>query len=476
MIKERKILTLFLLLWGIYATAQEPMVAFRKNGIFHYFDTNGKLMWKPYLDVAAHPSGWVNGQLLASAMEIKGDKADNIGVGHKHVLYDKKGNIVFSPKINRPYRISTGFDKAGYLVAEDVETAQLLLCNTEGVVEYESKTNAGHYLGGGVVADLKDAADVDKEGDVAYILKDIKAKKTLCEITCSSFIGNFTNGVVYPYTQADNYGILGCDGILKLPMTWGHSSSDYIHGDDEILCNPLGFICFKDKKAKKWHLFNKNGSDVLGEMEEAVLLIKQLFTYKKTEAGTPISCILKDDKAIEIDPKKYGFAMEMTEGGILVCKKGEDNVTLLDKNLKQIAAFKNVYTCKAMTNAFWVNFAGKEDFYECYNEQGQKTGSITAHLLGEPAYNHIPFYINGKWGLAHESGKIVVNPTYELDEEEIPKPQKGYWEVRKKLSDAETEFIYHNFQGKLVLKTTSEKDGWDYIIGQEVSPYFYRLY
>jgi hypothetical protein len=474
--KQNKIVAFFLLFWSIFATAQEPMVAYRKDGIFHYFDTNGKPLWKPYLDVASFPGGWVNGQLLASSMEIKGDKADNIGVGRRQVLYDKKGKIVFSPKTNRPYRIRTGFDKAGFIQMEDNETGQLLVCNTEGVTVYESQTAKAQYLGDGVVAAIKDSAEVDKEGDVTYILWDIKAKKTLSEIKCASFMGHFDNGVVHPYTSDNSYGILGRDGTLILPMAWGHNDSDYIHGDDDMLCNPLGFICFKDKKEEKWHLFNKKGNDVLGSMSKAILLQKHLFTYKKTDNSKPTSFILKDDKAIEIDSEKYGFAMEMTEGGVLVCKNGEDNVTLLDKNLKALVAFKNVYTCKATTNAFWVNFGGKEDFYECYDEKGKKIGSITAHLLGEPAYNHIPFCNNGKWGLAHESGKVVVKPTDISEKDEVSQPQKGYWEVRKKVGEDKSEFLYYNFQGKLVLKTTSEKDGWDYIVGQEELLYFYRMY
>jgi hypothetical protein len=77
--------------------AQQPMVAYRKEGVWYYFDTNGKSMWEPYADVAAFPGGWNNGLLKASVMDITGKDAADISVVRQQVLYDNKGKIVGAP-------------------------------------------------------------------------------------------------------------------------------------------------------------------------------------------------------------------------------------------------------------------------------------------------------------------------------------------------------------------------------------------
>ena len=59
--KIRLFIFILILFQSILTIAQEPMVAYRKEGIWHYFDTNGKLMWQPYMDVASFPNGWCNG-------------------------------------------------------------------------------------------------------------------------------------------------------------------------------------------------------------------------------------------------------------------------------------------------------------------------------------------------------------------------------------------------------------------------------
>ena len=69
------------------------MVAYRKEGTWHYFDTKGKYMWQPYTDLASDPGGWNNGLLKASVMEITRKTAAEIGVSRMQVLYHTLRNI-----------------------------------------------------------------------------------------------------------------------------------------------------------------------------------------------------------------------------------------------------------------------------------------------------------------------------------------------------------------------------------------------
>ena len=124
--KTKHFILILILFQGILTIAQEPMVAYRKEGIWHYFNTEGKLMWEPFMDVASFPNGWQNGLLKAAAMNVKGDNASNIGFERKQVLYDKKGKIAYQPKYDSLYRIVTGFDKLGYIQLREMEQDKLI--------------------------------------------------------------------------------------------------------------------------------------------------------------------------------------------------------------------------------------------------------------------------------------------------------------------------------------------------------------
>jgi hypothetical protein len=52
--------------------AQTPMVAYRKEGIWHYFDTQGKPLWEPFMDVARFPAGWRTGLFFVTIVTSNG--------------------------------------------------------------------------------------------------------------------------------------------------------------------------------------------------------------------------------------------------------------------------------------------------------------------------------------------------------------------------------------------------------------------
>lgn len=450
--------------------AQEPMVAYRKEGIWHYFNTDGKLMWQPYLDVASFPNGWHDGLLKAAAMNIKGDNAANIGVERKQVLYDKKGKIVFQPKYDSLYRIQTGFDKAGYIQLRDLEGEKLILCDRQGNVKYKAPHEYCQYLGDGVVAYIKNGDHT--EGDKIYVLWDIKAQKALSEINCVAFSGNFERSVVFCFGDKALYGMVNRKGEQVLATEW---ESDILEQDEENIFKE-NFICLKNKKTGKWHLFNKNGQSVLEGFEEGFTLKNGFFTCTIAENGVDRQKTYRlMDTQIKALDEKYGTGTEITEGGVIACQNDEGDVTLIDKNLKNNAIIKSVKDVRAVQNHLWIQ-SDNEGFFDCFNEKGQKVGSIQAEAIGVAAYHHVPFMQDGKWGLAHESGKIIVKPQFEFNSEDVPKVENGFWEINNKLPDDTHRFDYYNFQGKLILSTTAEKDGWDYLLPQETVTYFYRVY
>lgn len=470
--KIRYFIACSILFQSILAIAQEPMVAYRKEGIWHYFNTDGKLMWQPFMDVASFPNGWQNGLLKAAAMDIKMDKTTKVDLQRKQVLYDKKGKIAYQPKYDSLYRIVTGFDKLGYIQLRDLEAEKLILCDKQGNVVYKSEHSYCQYLGDGVVAYIKSGENT--EGDNIHVLFDIKTKKVLNEVNCLGFLGDYERGAVFSFTDKTHYGMYDRTGKELLPPIW---DGELLDNSDDILST--GYIPLQDTATKKFTLFNKKGEKVLTDIDEVVALKNVHFTCEMMINGEmqEQQFFLINGKAQKVD-EQYGKIFGNTERGITVCLNSNGDVLLLDKTLKSIATIKAVQdfeNIKVLKTHIWIQ-TSKENIYDCYNEKGQKTGSIGADVVSNAAYNHLPFMQNGKWGLAHESGKVVVKPQFEFNTEEIPPVENGFWGINVTLPDNNHRFDFYNFQGKLVMSSTAEKDGWDYILPQETVTYFYKMY
>jgi hypothetical protein len=448
--------------------AQDPMVAYRKEGIWYYFDTNGKSMWEPYADVAAFPGGWNKGLLKASAMEITGKDATDIGVVRQQVLYDNKGKIVVRPKIKGFYRIVSNADKAGFIHIISNENEHIILCDKAGNVVYESHNSTAQYMGDGVVTYLKTDEELIADGDKNYILFDVKKKKEMATITCSGIRGDFKNGSVFCYNAAYNWGMLNRQGQLSKPMIW---EGDLFEEEEKPQPLDFGFLALKSPKTSLLSLINKNGDVVLTKINEIVSFSKDYFQcrFKTEDYRTWHTYVLEGAKVTEIDLKN-GENFVATEGDILLRKDAQNNLTITDKTLKPIAKIKSFkYSAlEVFEHHIWTQTDTTNEFaFTCYNEKGIKTGTIEAEEWGKSAYGHVPFMKGGLWGLATESGKVVIKPTFTFKEGNIPDVNKGYWCIPKPISDDNVQFDFYNFQGKLVMSTTAEKDGWDYIVQQE---------
>jgi hypothetical protein len=445
--------------------AQQPMVAYRKEGIWHYFDTKGKSMWQPYADLASDPGGWNNGLLKASVMEITGKTPAEIGVSRMQVLYDNKGNIVFRPKIRSYCRIISNKDKAGYLQLKNNENDHIILCDKDGNVVFDSPNSTGQYLGDGVVCYLKTEEESEVEGDKNYILFDVKTKKEIIQIKCSNLSGDFEEGAVFCRDREDKWGMVNRQGQLIQPMIWKNNVAFEHNTDFFLLTNP---------KTDNISLLSKNGIVLLEGISEIVRLTKFYFKCQYNIENKLLYHSYVIDGLEVQELKDFGGNVACNSvGGIIACKDTGE-VTLIDNKSKKIATIKGVQDVQIVNNTFWM-LTEKENIHDCYDEKGKKVGTIEAESIGIPNYGHVPFLLNGKWGLAQESGKVVIPPTFEFRKNDKPEVNNGYWLINVSLPNDVERFDFYNFQGKLVMSTTSEKDGWDYIVPQ-VDVVTYRNY
>jgi hypothetical protein len=464
-----------LLLIGQFTTlfSQTPMVAYRKEGIWYYFDTKGKYLWEPFADVAASPGGWQNGLLKATRMEIVGTDATNIGMKYQQVLYDAQGRAVFVPKIEGFYRIISSADKAGLVHIISSENEHIILCDTTGKMVYESPNTTAQYMGNGVVAYLKNEEEQEGIGDKNYILFDVKNKKEIATIKCSGFVGNYEDEAIFCYNDKSKWGMLNLKGKLIQPMIWDSDLLDY-EGRFPL---EKGFIALKSPQTERLCLLNKNGEVVLKDIDKVTFQSKHFLSCEMTVEGAQIEnfYILQGTQIKQID-EKYGDIEFGTEGGIFIAEDEKSNLTFMDKSLKSITKMKagKKSEIQFFPHHIWL-ITDEENTYNCYDEKGVKTGLIKAENLGNPAYGHVFFKQNNLWGLADLSGKIVIQPKFAFDTAELPDIQNGFFSESVTLSNDSFRFDFYDFNGKLVMSTTSDKDGWDYLVTQEEVLYYRHL-
>jgi hypothetical protein len=466
----------FLCFFGLFDAlfAQKPMVAYRKEGIWHFFNTNGKSMWEPFADKAGNPSGWVNGLLRGDEMIIDVSDPANFSVSRRQVLYNFKGEIVFAPKLPFPHRILGGFDKSGLIQLRNLDTEVLYLCDEKGKIQFQSNNSAAQYLGDNVVAELKNEADFEVEGDKTFKLSDVKTKKILGEIKCRGFLGDFKSGAMLCFDVDFKFGIINRAGKLVQPMIW--TSEKLIDLDADFLKSD--FVFLKKETDETGFLFNKKGEVILSNVLEEIW-IKNNFIQCKIihETGEQTNTYsLSNDKIKQVDDL-FSPSSEPTEGGIIACQDIDYLTFLLDQNLKTIAKIEKSSKIKVLSRHFWIRPSFKKDFV-CFNEKGEKTGEILADEIGEPAFGHVFFRQNERWGLAQENGKIVIKPTliFSKNVEEkfnIPEIMDGFFSISTKTTDDFYRFDYYDFSGKLIFGTDPEKDGWDYLMEQQNYPSLY---
>jgi hypothetical protein len=449
------------------------MLAYRtENNVWNYFDTNGKLMWPPYADIAGNPSGWINGLLRGEEMGISVNEKSDFSANRQQVLYNVKGEVVFKPKLPFRFRILTGFDKAKFILIKDVDNDALYVLDEKGKIAFKSTNSGSYYLGDGVVAYLKNDAEAESLENKNFTILDIKIQKVLSEVKCLGFTGNLEDGATFCFDNEFRFGMLNRQGKLLQPMLW--TSENLLNLGSDVLKS--GFVFMKKENEETGHLFNKKGEIVLSEIIEPIFLNNHFFQCKnKINGEDETNTYALSTPKITIDDEMILFCSQSNENGFIVCVDFDYVATLTDKNFKPVAKVISWEDIQVLPHHFWIRAFDKQD-HLCFDEKGTQTGTIRFEKLGKPAFNHVPFLVNGLWGLAHESGKIVIPPSFEFAENDIPETGDGFWQIVTKLGEDDYRFDFYDFKGKIILSTSAKKDGWDWLMSAESVGRYYRNY
>jgi hypothetical protein len=469
----RKLLLIALTALCLNSYAQEPMVAYRVEGIWHYFNTDGKPMWQPYMDVAGFPAGWINGLLLASEIQIGTTESGEPELLHKRVLYNKKGEVVFDPKLKGSYDMFLSIDKAGFIPIHSYEEDILYIFDKTGKIVFQCPGTDAGYLNDGVVYYPKVPNPDGYSEPTTFVLYDIAAKKVLNEITCLGFTGSFESSVVLPYDENSRYGIVNRKGQLVQPIQW--NTDDFSYDEANQLS---GYAYLKDPATEKMTLFNQKGEAIVKDFYSVIVLKNGYFGVNTNpEASEVMWYTLKDGKATAM-PNSESVSGYGTQDGVYPYLNDDFNLELRDASHKKLVGFDYHGDYYSLPHYFWIDLSpGKGDDIEfsIFDNKGKVVSKLKAGEVVEQINGMMLFSQNGKWGLAAESGKVLIPAVIETELDNIL-VYDDFLEYSFENADGDIEFVYYNFKGQKVMSTSPGKDGWDYLLQQVKHPRFYVSY
>lgn len=433
-------------------------------------------MWTPYLDVAGQPANWVGGLLRAAVMDVDVSKSGDFSADRNQVLYNTKGVVVFRPKASFRCRIVSGIDKAGFVEVQDYDEARVCVFDKTGKMLFRAPNVNGRYLGDGVVA-YDDRAILPEEDDrmVSYKLKDLKSGKEIGSVKCRSFSGSFEDNIVLCYGRSiDEIGVLGRSGKLILDMLY--ESKDYDPNYENIIANlaKQGFWIARKPGAAKWTLFDKTGKALLTNIHEVEEYVHPFLKMYETDESDSFSWQeLGNGKATHFEAMDYILERPTASGNFMCFALGSDTVSLLNKTGKLIKALRvPSWRVNVLGEHHWVGDFKYEKKHICYDRLGAVSNTIMFDKIGTPKYGFVPFELDGLWGIANESGKVVMAPTFKNDSEEGLELMDGFF-VTSTHTEEDATFDFYDFSGKRIMSSSSTKDGWDYIIPQKTDGLYY---
>ena len=257
-----KYLFLFFFLLSQLAFSQKPMLCARIEGVWHFYDTNGKEMFEAHTAHATHPQGWVNGMLsVLQVVDAELDSNESIMPIFRRVLLDVKGNVVLEPKIKDSYRIATPVDAEGYALIANQETGDFMICDKKGeVVALPANVTSLSYKGEGMIEFVAREDSTDDYTNSLKTLYDLKQKKAVYKGKWYD-MGTFQQGIVIFSLVNGNSGVLNKKGEILIPCIYKLP----LENDDDAYAllneTKFEFIILKDS-TDNYLIFNKMGKQI----------------------------------------------------------------------------------------------------------------------------------------------------------------------------------------------------------------------
>lgn len=437
----------------------KPMAMLRVAGVWQVFDTEGKWMWEPNGLRFQSPNGFSKGLFcVRQPKEIRNTEKDNIEVTWAQVLVDVRGDWVWQPNADFPYRIIKPLDADSCTVVENLETGERSVFDGKGNQATRAFADV-EYLGKNCIiyADTNTLQEEIK----TYIIENF-AKKTILAKLKAKDIGTITEGML-PFTLPKN----GKDGAGYFSLADAkvviEPQYDLTNSEDNTPTPPQyqgNFIVLS--KENQTFIFNKKGKAIFEKpMAEIHWLGKSFFKVRTLESEAAFLYQMTENSAKKIEIKGYAEGVDdlgnMTNSGVtyfIIKEKcgilnGEGKILMPLKNYKSV-----------LINESYVFLQLENEQFSVINAQGKVMRQLRANSLSPFIFGKSIIDLGGKKSVIRADGSFIIK---EIEAETI-ELQDGYFEVISKEKTGNSIFNFYNDNGKLVLANPMQRLKGDWII------------
>lgn len=440
------------------AFSQKPMLCARIEGLWHFYDTNGKEMFEAHTAHATHPQGWVNDMVsVLQVVDAQLDSNQSIMPIFRRVLLDVKGNVVLEPKLKDSYRIAMPVDAEGYALIANQETGNFMLCDKKGeIVPLPTNVTSLSYKGEGMIEFVAREDSLEDYSNSLKTLYDLKQKKAVYKGKWYD-MGMFQQGISIFSLVNENVGVINKKGEIIVPSIYKLP----VENDDEAYAllneTKFEFIILKDS-TDNYLIFNKIGKQI-GEKSYAEKPVENngfISVWDEEKAWSII-----DAKGNTVAPTVWGSNQEregFNSAKIAAITK-EEVFGIINTKGELIVGFEKEYRYEtASPTCIFLSKDGNK--WDIFNAKGKIIRTLEADSI-QPfgKFHYASFSLAGKNGLISDEGKVIIP----LGNYSFSTICDDFFETKEEEGD-EIKYQFWNTSGKMVLKNPIQDMGADWII------------
>lgn len=390
---------------------EKKVFRFKKDGKYGLIDYDGKVIASANYDEIS--------SLKNRPGEILAKKNDKYGV------LDSQGNVKIDFKYDSIvgddfFTENDGYTKAGYIVGTK---------GSNGFIYGYLNNYAKEVLKG----DFESISRVLKYDDNnAYLIVMINGKKGVYKNSKKIIDLNYQNinysdaSNIFVVKRNTNYGIFNTSGKEILPARYKayNLAGSYISVEDydgnkeiyDVNGNRVGSLEYKSVQASG----NKNsyiaiddngfysiitGGDIISDNYTYVSYAFDNYFIFKNQDG--FYGLINIYDGVKIEPNLYTFMLRIDGKDAIEAVSADGVCDIYSKNLDKVLSVENA-VLETVDEKYTIVHSNSQIYYI------NKDGEVVQNTEVYPNNNIFAFEENGKWGYKDKSGKVVVEPTYDL--------------------------------------------------------------
>lgn len=437
----------------------KPMTMLRIEGVWHVFDTDGKLMWEPNGLRFQSPNGFSKGLFcVRQPKEFRNIEKDNIEITWGQSLVDVYGNWVWQPNATYPYRIVAPLDADSCALVENLDSGERSVFDSKGNQASQAFSDL-KYLGKNCViyADTNTLQAEIKN----YIIENFIKKAIVARLKAKD-IGDISEGMLaftLPKNGKEQAGYFS----LKEAKIVIAPQYDLQENEDGILTPPqyqANLVILRQDN--QYFIFNRKGKSMLEKPMSAIEpLGKSFFKVKTLENDAVFLYQITENSAKKITIKGFTEGVDdlgnMTNDATtyFIVKEKCGILNSEGKILRPLSDYKSTFISESH-----IFLQLENELFSVVNAQGKTIRQVKASSLSPFKFGKSIINFNNKKSVIRADGSFIIK---DIAVEEISL-YDGYFETRLKDKAGKAVFNFYNDNGKLVLENPMERLKGDWII------------